>query len=139
MHRLMSVTTIGRTDCSVSRHREHLYRAHKIPPHCKRCWKVFEKETELDEHIMVPAADICETRPGTSPAGITPDQVNQLRSRKKSSRNQTDEDRWHDMYRLLFPNDVIPSPCESVVGSFFFFFFLFCFLFSVVVRLCFCF
>lgn len=59
---------------------------------------------------MVPAASICETKSGHSPEGVTPEQIIQLRSRKKTSRTQTDEDRWRDIYRLLFPSQKNPPP-----------------------------
>lgn len=94
-------------------HREHLYRAHKKPIHCKRCWTLFKSQEELEEHMIIQAADICETVPGKTPDGITVEQVMQLRSRKKSTREQSDEDRWRDIYRLLFPDEQVPSPCKS--------------------------
>ncbi|PVH70356.1 hypothetical protein DL98DRAFT_540915 [Cadophora sp. DSE1049] len=34
----------------------------------------------------------------------------QLRSRKKSHWNQLEEDRWKEIYRLLFPDEKVPSP-----------------------------
>ncbi|TVY82020.1 Resistance to glucose repression protein [Lachnellula suecica] len=95
---------------SIARVKEHLYRCHQISPHCKRCWRTFKTQLQLDIHITVAATDICELQPGNIPVGITPAMERQLRSRKKSHRDQTDEERWKDMYKLLFPNEEIPSP-----------------------------
>ena len=101
--------------CMLIIHREHLYRCHQMVRHCRRCWKTFKAQTQLDSHMTVAAADICEVQPVRTPEGITPDQEKRLRSRKKTSPTQSDEDRWKDIYRLLFPNEEIPSPCKTFI------------------------
>ncbi|PMD24540.1 hypothetical protein NA56DRAFT_548026, partial [Hyaloscypha hepaticicola] len=95
---------------TIARVKEHLYRGHQIPLYCKRCWIHFRTQEKLDLHLTVAAADICELKPGIALEGITGEQERCLRSRKKSSPDQSDEDRWRDMYNLLFPNENIPSP-----------------------------
>jgi hypothetical protein len=48
--------------------------------------------------------------------GFTKDQEKRLRSRKKTHADMTDEDKWREIYIVLFPDDdqsVIPSPCKS--------------------------
>ena len=50
--------------------------------------------------------------PGQPPDGITPENEKQLKSRKKTHPNQSDGDRWKDIYKLLFPNEEVPSPCK---------------------------
>jgi hypothetical protein len=35
-----------------------------------------------------------------------------LRSRKKTSRHQTEDDRWKEIYQILFVGEEIPSPCK---------------------------
>jgi hypothetical protein len=55
----------------------------------------------------------CEFSDRPPPCDITAYQEKQLKSRKHTSRRQTDEEKWKDIYRLLFPNEEIPSPCES--------------------------
>jgi hypothetical protein len=67
----------------------------------------------LDNHITVAASDICELKKGKEPDGLTAEMERSLRSRKKVHPNQTEEDRWKEIYRLLFPNQEIPSPCKS--------------------------
>jgi hypothetical protein len=93
-------------------HREHIYRGHRIVPYCKRCWKIFKSQEQLDFHMIVEASEICDVKPGSPPEGITVEHERHLRSRKKTSPNQTDCDRWKDIYKILFPNEEVPSPCE---------------------------
>lgn len=83
-----------------------------MPIHCKRCWVQFKTQLQLDSHLTVEASEICELKPGIPPQGITPECERLLRSRKKASRNQSDEDRWKNIYKLLFPNEKVPSPCK---------------------------
>jgi hypothetical protein len=93
-------------------YREHLYRNHKALPYCKRCWKVFETEELLDSHATVPASSICEVLPGNPPEGITPKQMLELKSKAKPYSNQNEADRWKKIFRLLFPDESVPSPCK---------------------------
>ncbi|KUJ19004.1 uncharacterized protein LY89DRAFT_509659 [Mollisia scopiformis] len=95
---------------SIARVKEHIYRCHRMPTHCKRCWKPFKNQEQLDTHLTVDIAAMCELVPGHPPEGITTDQERRLRSRKKSSRDQSDEGRWREMYQLLFPGEEVPSP-----------------------------
>jgi hypothetical protein len=67
----------------------------------------------LDSHPTVATSDICDLQPGHPPEGITPEQERRLRSKKKTSPNQGEADRWKDIYKLLFPNEDIPSPCKG--------------------------
>jgi hypothetical protein len=62
--------------------------------------------------MTVSAAEICEVEVGQSPDGITAENEQKLRSRKKSQPNQSDEETWRDVYKILFPNEDVPSPCE---------------------------
>jgi hypothetical protein len=80
--------------------------------HCERCWQTFNNQQKLKAHITVDATEICQVTPGQQPDGLTPEMERKLRSRKKAHRDQTDDDRWKEMYRLLFPNEVVPSPCK---------------------------
>lgn len=102
---------------SIARVKEHLYRCHQISPHCKRCWRTFKTQQQLDGHLTVAATDICEVQAGKAPAGITSAVERQLRSRKKSHPGQTDEERWKDIYKLLFPNEAVPSPYFEAVQA----------------------
>ncbi|KAH7372162.1 hypothetical protein BKA64DRAFT_263933 [Cadophora sp. MPI-SDFR-AT-0126] len=95
---------------SISRLKEHLYRSHLVTTYCKRCWQTFKNSEQLDSHLTVDAALICQAVPGNPPEGISPQMERRLRSRKKTHGGQTEEDRWRDMYRLLFPGEEVPSP-----------------------------
>jgi len=58
---------------------------------------------------------MCEVVEGAPIEGFELDVEEQLRRRKKSSRDQPVESRWTEIYLLLFPNDDpddMPSPCE---------------------------
>jgi hypothetical protein len=65
---------------------------------------------------MVPDVEICKLQEGRIPDGITPQVAAQLKSRKKASPDQSVPERWKDIYRLLFPNELVPMPCESLEG-----------------------
>jgi len=55
----------------------------------------------------------CELKEGNCPADITAQQEKQLKSKRYATRYQTEEDKWKEVYKLLFPGEPIPSPCES--------------------------
>jgi len=54
----------------------------------------------------------CQLRGGNGPADISVQKELQLKSKKYASRYQTEEEKWREVYRLLFPGEHIPSPCE---------------------------
>jgi hypothetical protein len=90
--------------------REHLYRRHRVPIQCKRCWLRFKSQEDLDTHLTV--LNICALTPGYPAEGLTPDLEKKLKCRKKASPEQTEEQRWKEIYRLLFPDEVVPNPCK---------------------------
>jgi hypothetical protein len=55
----------------------------------------------------------CERKDIEHSDGVTTEIFEKLRSKKKAQRDQIEADRWKDIYRLLFPNEMIPSPCKS--------------------------
>jgi hypothetical protein len=50
--------------------------------------------------------------PGQPPEGITPKQVTELKSKAKLHPNQSEGDRWKEIFKLLFPGEDVPSPCK---------------------------
>jgi hypothetical protein len=38
-----------------------------------------------------------------------------LKRRRKTTPDQTDTERWGEIYRLLFPGEDIPSPCKPTI------------------------
>ncbi|KAL2129005.1 hypothetical protein VTI74DRAFT_8359 [Chaetomium olivicolor] len=96
---------------TISRLKEHLYRRH-YKTHCQRCKLTFDNASSLAEHEMsVGGCEVLDIKP---PSDITTYQEKQLKSRKHTTRRQTDEEKWRDIYQLLFPNQDIPSPYAEV-------------------------
>ncbi|KAK3376976.1 hypothetical protein B0T24DRAFT_620209 [Lasiosphaeria ovina] len=93
---------------TISRLKEHLYRRHhKV--HCPRCKETFNDARGLAAHEM--QLEGCEVLDVQPPGDITAFQEKQLKSRKHTARRQSDEEKWVEIYRLLFPHvDTVPSP-----------------------------
>ncbi|SCO91288.1 uncharacterized protein FRV6_15416 [Fusarium oxysporum] len=88
---------------------EHIYRSHKAPIYCKRCFRIVKTEKELDAHLRQDPA--CEV---VSPSREMPGIDNETKERLKSRRgiqNISEEEKWKHMYKVLFPRtEDIPSP-----------------------------
>jgi uncharacterized Zn finger protein (UPF0148 family) len=94
--------------------REHLYRCHARPVSCPRCGKIFDTDQEKDEHV---AAEVrCESRTQVAPVeGFNSTQEKLLRNRKKKQKEMTEEEKWIEVYLILFPDsdtEDLPSPCK---------------------------
>ncbi|KAF5637721.1 hypothetical protein F52700_4423 [Fusarium sp. NRRL 52700] len=94
---------------TVHRIKEHIYRSHKAPIYCKRCFEKVKTEKELDVHLRQDPA--CEV---VSPSRDMPGIDNETKERLKSRRgiqNFSEEEKWKHMYKVLFPRtEDIPSP-----------------------------
>lgn len=92
---------------SVRRTKEHLYRNHQAI-YCPRCYRSFDDEKAVDSHLK---KEPCARRsPVFKPEGLEPEQVKQLR-RKKREKERPEAEKWLEMYRIAFPDDTeIPSP-----------------------------
>jgi len=79
------------------------------PQQCLRCGDTFKTAGDLESHSKRPVA--CDPTSAVFPEGITPGIYQRLKSRKKLTRDQSEEERWKDIYKVLFPtaND-IPNP-----------------------------
>jgi len=54
----------------------------------------------------------CEPRP-TKVEGCSPEQEQQLRSRKKVTAGKSQIEKWEEMYSILFPQETkIPTACK---------------------------
>ncbi|KAK5660526.1 hypothetical protein OQA88_13075 [Cercophora sp. LCS_1] len=99
--------------------RAHVYARHVSPPQCPRCWEPFE-DGELLKHLQqdLPCAVQAERKVLD---GYTKEQEKMLRSRKKARCGMSEEEKWIEMYRILFPDDrvsLVPNPYyESVMNS----------------------
>jgi hypothetical protein len=54
----------------------------------------------------------CELNTNELQEGINDDTEKRLRSRKKAHREQTENERWVEIYGVLFPGEDVPSCCE---------------------------
>jgi hypothetical protein len=94
-------------------HREHVYRRHELAIRCPRCKAPFEDEASVQEHLEM--LESCQIIKSEELEGYNKEQERQLRSRRRPA-NQTEEDRWVEMYHILFPEDdqdSMPSPCKT--------------------------
>lgn len=78
---------------------------------CPRCYETFSTEIVLHAHQR--ADDPCPKRPEEAIEGFDAAQERNLKSRKKAKPELSEEDKWKEMYRILFPDDdesSIPYP-----------------------------
>jgi hypothetical protein len=96
---------------TVHRMKEHLYRSHSQPIFCPICYATFKSDKEQSSHVRLQQ---CERSSPQQIEGIDRETVWILRKRTTALR--LEEDKWRDVYQVLFP-DVsaaeIPSPCMS--------------------------
>ncbi|KAK3901892.1 hypothetical protein C8A05DRAFT_34427 [Staphylotrichum tortipilum] len=93
----------------VHRIKEHVYRKHSLKNFCPRCLDHFDKPELLKAHQRAdePCA-VRRERAGPAADAITDEQEKLLRARAKS--HCSDEDKWAEMYRAIFPGEKVPSP-----------------------------
>ena len=94
-----------------TQYREHLYRCHKSPPQCPRCLLELADYDALGCHLNQEAR--CERQPSRKIEGITIQQIERLKSKKRLSSDQNEEARWKEVYTIIFPDEPVPSPCRS--------------------------
>ncbi|KAH7063272.1 hypothetical protein B0J12DRAFT_642216 [Macrophomina phaseolina] len=94
---------------TIFRVKEHLYRKHKASNNkCSRCHVIFDDADALQTHQR--SEVVCQLRAPSPAPGFSQEQEKQLRSRKRSSRCQSEEEKWTEVYRILFPKDIeVPS------------------------------
>ena len=98
---------------TVHRVKEHLYRRHSQPIYCPRCYRVFPKDAQLAGHLRT---EQCSVAAGAPPEGLTGEQKERLKTRGQP--HQSEEARWRDMFRVLFPRVAepdMPSPYHDDV------------------------
>ncbi|KAJ4307250.1 hypothetical protein N0V88_000631 [Collariella sp. IMI 366227] len=97
---------------NVHRVKEHVYRRHSLNNFCPRCFEHFEKPELLKNHQR---ADVsCKLRE-RAPSGITEEQEKLLRTRAKSGLSE--EAKWEEMYKIIFPGEKVPSPYYETDSS----------------------
>lgn len=65
----------------------------------------------MEAHLRRPEG-ICDLVSGVSVKGLTDKQIQKLKSKKRKQGVTTDEDKWQDIFKIVFP-DVKdrPDPC----------------------------
>jgi hypothetical protein len=86
--------------------REHVYRRHSLKNFCPRCFEHFDKPEALNGHQRQDVP--CKVREQESDV-INEEQEKQLRARAKP--HMSEEDKWAEMYRAIYPGEKVPSPC----------------------------
>lgn len=86
-----------------------MYRHHRVHQ-CQRCKGAFDSQEDLDTHVE--AIEACELKVDQPVDGVTSKIKERLQCRKKAYPGQTEADRWEEVYRILFPNEEVPSPCK---------------------------
>ncbi|KAI0385588.1 hypothetical protein F5Y04DRAFT_246221 [Hypomontagnella monticulosa] len=105
-------TCFGPGFIGIHRLKEHLCRRHGSPPHsCNRCLRGFDTPEALSEHQR--ALSVCSVASDQQVEGkMTAVQQRELQSMRRT-RGRTIEDKWREIYRILFPESnprSIPSP-----------------------------
>jgi hypothetical protein len=98
--------------------REHLYRTHTAPVQCPRCWICLKDFNDLKLHLNQEIR--CEAWDSEERDGVTAEQLEKLKCKKRPVPDQTDESRWNEIYAILFPKEPLPSPCMTCFRSVFF-------------------
>ncbi|OCL01890.1 hypothetical protein AOQ84DRAFT_425204 [Glonium stellatum] len=70
---------------------------------CSRCYQPFPDKEALHKHRELQA---CEVQPELQIEGFNQEQEKKLRSRKRTAPNQSEEDKWKGVYRILFPGSI---------------------------------
>ncbi|KAL3301684.1 Nicotinate-nucleotide diphosphorylase [Colletotrichum asianum] len=103
----------GASFTSTHRLKEHLHRTHRQKPNCPRCRTTFSAEAEVREHLK--SQSLCEVLEGVSVEGFDEVQEKQLKSKKRGRVVKSEQDKWREIYRILFPDSSeIPDPLYNL-------------------------
>jgi hypothetical protein len=75
-----------------------------------------DDQSKLNEHLR--SDKPCEKREVARLQGINDAQEKKLRERPKTTGTLTREQKWLDIYMILFPETsrkALPSPCEQII------------------------
>jgi hypothetical protein len=74
---------------------------------------LFDSQDLLTSHLREEMeAERCDVKPKRALDGITPETELLLKRRKKDYKGQSEPELWKKMYRILFPDEIVPSPCK---------------------------
>ncbi|KAK4446119.1 hypothetical protein QBC34DRAFT_151667 [Podospora aff. communis PSN243] len=107
----------GRTLNVFTRHADltqHHRRIHPMPPHCPRCWEVFDGTDQEQAHARADVrCDVVHVRPVL---GVGAQQLREMATRP---RNLPFEQRWYRDYATIFPDEphFTGSPCPTLMNG----------------------
>jgi hypothetical protein len=82
--------------------------------YCKRYWTTLASQDLLKSHSREETElERCQVKPKEALDGITPETEQLLGRQKKNYPGKSEPEAWWKMYRILFPDHPIPSPCKS--------------------------
>ncbi|KAK1513539.1 uncharacterized protein CCOS01_14481 [Colletotrichum costaricense] len=95
---------------NTSRLKEHLHRTHRQKPNCPRCRGIFKTELEVIDHLQ--AQSLCKVVQDEGDVeGFDAAQEKLLRSKKRRKGVDTEEDKWEEIFKILFPDQKdVPGP-----------------------------
>jgi len=93
--------------------REHIYRQHQLIL-CTRCGETFKRQDDLTAHSRLSQGCELKNYDIPDPSEGFDKAKEALLKKKRKLPNLTEEQKWKDMFMILFPEDAestIPSPC----------------------------
>jgi hypothetical protein len=89
--------------------REHLRRVHSPEIICARCGSKFAEQIDLENHLRHEDGPECRILDLPLPKSMTPSMKEKLSKRGKHEKNLSEEEKWSNIYKLLFPNEPLPT------------------------------
>ncbi|KAH0437507.1 hypothetical protein CcaCcLH18_03858 [Colletotrichum camelliae] len=106
----------GRAFQDTHRLKEHLYRVHRQKPHCTRCGETFASKADLEPHSRL--QEVCNLAEAINIEGFSSAQEDELKSKKRKRDLKTEEDKWRNIFRILFPACTrIPDPYYRITSD----------------------
>jgi hypothetical protein len=94
--------------------KEHLFRKHQKKYYCSACNMGFSHERDLIEHNRKGCYSVNTTEDALNGFDAHAEKALALRSRKENRVRRTEDDRWRDIFKILFPEiKQVPDPCRS--------------------------
>jgi len=74
---------------------------------------VLKSQSDLVEHSE--GIEICKSRTRELEDGFNFETFVFFHNKRKTSRAQTEADRWKEIFTKLFPDEPVPNPCEFIL------------------------
>ncbi|KAM7206408.1 hypothetical protein V8F20_002757 [Naviculisporaceae sp. PSN 640] len=99
--------------------KEHIYRSHCLKHTCPRCCESFKSDEELKHHQRLdePCKKTSRAVDNSNNNNVITDKQEKL-IRMRAKTNQPEEERWREMYKIIFPDArTIPSPYHQSTST----------------------